>query len=102
MASLTLTCSNCGKQFLLIDQEQVFLKQKQIPNPSNCPSCRQTRRLMLRGERALYKAKCQECGKDIIVSFNPDEAKSKILCKSDYEKYYEENDPILTDPLPEI
>lgn len=102
MASLTQSCAKCGKQFLVIDQEQEFLKEKGLPLPVNCPSCRQTRRLMLRGERSLYKTNCQKCGKEIIVSYDPEKVKNTILCKKDYEQYYQENDPIITDPLPEV
>lgn len=57
---------------------------------------------MLRGERSLYKTKCQKCGKEIIVSYDPEKVKNMILCKTDYEKYYEENDPIISAPLPEV
>lgn len=102
MANITQTCALCGKAFNVIDQEQAFLKEKGLPLPANCPGCRQMRRLSLRGERALYRAKCQKCGKDIIVSYDPAKVQNMILCKQDYDKYYEENDPIISDPLPEL
>ncbi|HSW47506.1 MAG TPA: zinc-ribbon domain containing protein [Candidatus Saccharimonadales bacterium] len=102
MGNQTATCASCQKQFLIIEQEQKFLNDKNLPLPSNCPSCRQLRRLRLRGERQLYRTKCQKCQKDIVVSYDPTKVKNMILCKEDFEKYYEENDPIVTDPLPEI
>lgn len=102
MANITQACTKCGKQFLVIDQEQAFLKQKDLPLPKMCPSDRQLRRLTLRGGRQLFKTKCQKCGKDIVVSFDPEKAKQAIFCKDDYEKWFMENDPIITDPLPEI
>lgn len=101
MASATKTCAKCGKQFLVIDAEQQFLEQKGLPHPTMCPFCRQLRRLMLRGERALYKTKCQKCGKEIVVSYDPSAVKNTILCKHDYEKYYMENDPIINETLPD-
>ncbi len=102
MASITATCQKCGKQFLIIDQEQEFLKDKNLALPTQCPACRQTRRLMLRGDaRALFKTKCQKCGKDIVVSFDPAHATTPIFCKQDYELYLSEHDILLTDPLPE-
>lgn len=102
MANVTQTCTKCQKQFLVIDQEQKFLTDKQLPHPSMCPACRQTRRLLLRGGRALYRAKCQKCGKDIIVSYDPATTTQTILCKQDFEQFMSENDPIITDPLPEV
>jgi Zn ribbon nucleic-acid-binding protein len=102
MANITQACGRCNKPFLIIEQEQEFLSKKGLPLPKNCPTCRQTRRLSLRGERELYKTKCQKCGLEIIVSYNPQKVKNTILCKKDYEQYYMENDPIIKDPLPEI
>jgi hypothetical protein len=102
MTAVAQVCGKCGKQFLIIDQEQEFLNKKGISLPTNCPSCRQLRRLTLRGgERALYKTKCQQCGKDIITSYDPSKAPNKILCKEDYEKFWSEKDAVIADPLPE-
>jgi transposase-like protein len=102
MASQTATCADCGKQFLIIDPEQKFLQDKNLPLPKNCPTCRQMRRLRLRGERQLYRTKCQKCQKDIVVSYDPSKVKNMILCKEDFGKFYEENDPIISDPLPDL
>lgn len=100
MGNITHTCVKCGKRFLIIEREQAFLQDKGLPIPEQCPTCRQLRRLNLRGERILYKTKCQKCGKEIIVSYDPKTVANKILCKKDYEEYFLENDPIITDPLP--
>ncbi len=97
----TQTCKTCSKQFLVIDLEKKFLDEKGLPLPQNCPSCRQTRRLKLRGERALYRATCQKCGKEIIVAFDPKTVQNAILCQKDYDQYFLENDPIIAEPLPE-
>ncbi|MDO8582918.1 MAG: zinc-ribbon domain containing protein [bacterium] len=102
MANVKQTCTKCNKEFLIIDSEQEFLQQKNLPLPSNCPTCRQTRRLSLRGGRQLFKTKCQKCDKEIVTSYDPSKVKQVILCKEDYEKYFEENDPIIKDPLPNI
>jgi len=102
MASQTVTCTRCQKQFLVIDQEQQFLNQKGLSLPTHCPSCRQTRRLMLRGNaRALYKAKCSKCQKDIIVAYDPAKATNIILCKADYDAWINEHDTTITEPLPQ-
>ncbi|MBI4039317.1 zinc-ribbon domain containing protein [Candidatus Daviesbacteria bacterium] len=101
MANITQTCNKCGKQFLIIDTEQQFLQGKNLPMPTQCPNCRQERRLALRGERKLYRTTCQKCGKEIIISYDPKSVTSTILCKEDYEKHFLENDQIIKDPLPE-
>lgn len=101
MITQTLTCKRCSKQFLVIEKEQKFLKDKDLPLPANCPSCRQLRRLQMRGERTLYKTTCQKCGKDIVVSYDPKKIEQTILCRKDYDQYFEENDAIISDPLPE-
>lgn len=103
MASITQNCTTCKKPFLIIDQEQQFLKEKDLSLPTMCPGCRQMRRLSLRGsERALFRTKCQKCGKEIIVAFDPQKVTNAILCQADYDQYFTENDPIIQDPLPEI
>jgi hypothetical protein len=101
MAVITESCGQCGKQFLIIDQEQSFLHEKNLPLPANCPTCRQTRRLKLRGERKLFKTQCSKCGKEIIVSYDPKTVQNQILCRQDYDQFFLENDAIITDPLPE-
>lgn len=102
MANITQTCAKCSKQYLVIDKEQQFLQTKGLPLPVHCPSCRQQRRLMLRGnDRALYRAQCSKCNKEIIISFDPAKTPNQILCKQDYERYMSETDLIIHEPLPE-
>ena len=101
MANIMQDCQTCQKKFLIIDSEQKFLQEKGIGFPKSCPSCRQAKRLFLRGnERKLYKTKCQKCGKEIIVAFDPSSVGHKIFCNEDYKKYYWEADLIIQDPLP--
>lgn len=102
MAAITQTCSRCQKQFHIIDPEQAFLKEKNLPLPTQCPTCRQMRRLSLRGSRQLFKTTCQKCGKDIIVSFDPKTVTNPIFCRKDYDQFFTENDPMIQDPLPEL
>lgn len=103
MENTTQTCTKCGKQFIIIEQEQKFLNEKGLALPTQCPSCRQLRRLTLRGsERTLYKTTCQKCGQEIIVAFNPQKVSNPILCKKDYDQYFLENDTIINEPLPEV
>lgn len=102
MPNITQTCAKCGKPYLVIEKEQQFLQEKGLPLPVHCPACRQERRLLLRGnDRKLYRAKCNRCGKEIIVSYDPAKTTNEILCKEDYEKYMAETDLLIHEPLPE-
>ena len=102
MDNQTATCEKCKNNFLIIKEEKDFLQKRDLAFPKNCPSCRQERRLSLRGsKRALFKAKCQKCQKDIVTSFDPQKTTSPIYCREDYEKYFVENDPLIKDPLPQ-
>lgn len=94
MADIVRVCTLCNKKFLVIDQEQEFLKKKGLSLPTFCPNDRQAKRVKDRGERMLYRTVCQQCGTNMITSYDPDKAKSKILCQKCYLEYFEKNDPI--------
>ncbi len=100
MTQIIQTCIKCGNKFQILDTEQAFLKERKLENPTWCPPCRQIRRLKLRGGRNLFRTKCSKCGKEIIVSYDPAKVTQQMLCKEDYAKYFNENDPIIKDPLP--
>lgn len=79
-------CKACGKDFLIIEQEQKFYKKKDLPLPDNCPDCRQKRRLSLRNERKLYKRKCDKCQKEMISTYAPD-SKYIVYCQECFWKH---------------
>jgi hypothetical protein len=41
---LTVTCTDCHKQFIITPEEQSFFKQKQFALPKRCKPCRVIRR----------------------------------------------------------
>lgn len=96
MEQIKKICINCGKEFWIIEPEQVLLQKLELPHPAACPSCRQERRLRNRGERSLFKSTCQNCGKNIIVTYDPNRESRKILCKSCYLEWFEKN-PVLSE-----
>jgi ssDNA-binding Zn-finger/Zn-ribbon topoisomerase 1 len=96
MSDITQTCTKCNKKFLVIEPEQEFLKKKELPMPSMCPSCRQARRLEDRGERALYRTTCQKCGSSMITSYDPQKVTSKILCKKCFLEFMDQDNIIKT------
>ena len=48
-----LACSDCGKNYKLVEQELNFYKKHALPVPQKCPDCRHTERVSLRTPRTL-------------------------------------------------
>lgn len=92
--AIKTNCDKCGNEFLIINKEVEFYKEKDFPLPKKCPSCRLERRLSLRNKKELVGYNCDKCGKDIIISFDPVEGQ-EIYCKECFQKYMQENDCIL-------
>lgn len=45
MADKTLTCKDCGAEFVFTESEQAFYKEKGFDNePQRCPACRKARK----------------------------------------------------------
>src|SRR3712207_506082 len=92
-ADKTLTCRDCGTQFVFTAGEQEFYASKGFANePTRCPSCRQARKASgavgststrgngggMRGgdygaprERIAHKVLCANCGQETTVPFVP-------------------------------
>jgi hypothetical protein len=62
-------CKNCGNNFLIREEDQIFYDQIKVPTPNYCPDCRVQRRLAYRNERTLYKRTCDLCRKEIIAIY---------------------------------
>jgi len=70
----TLTCKDCGAEFVFTAGEQEFYAEKGLKNePSRCKNCRQTRKNAQRAPRELYDAVCAQCGTPTKVPFQPRE-----------------------------
>ncbi|HEX9369521.1 MAG TPA: zinc-ribbon domain containing protein [Roseiflexaceae bacterium] len=86
----TITCQDCGTDFVFTAGEQEFYAQKGFTNqPSRCPACRQQRKASggrgssssrdsygdrggySRGPREMHTAICASCGKEAQVPFVP-------------------------------
>lgn len=97
-ADKTLTCRDCGQQFVFTAGEQDFYAQKGFTNqPSRCPDCRRAAKAARsggerdsygggsygggysgrsdRGERTMHPAVCSSCGRDTMVPFVPTSGK---------------------------
>lgn len=68
----TLTCKECGREFVFTAGEQEFYAEKGFVNePQRCKECRQARRNANRPEREMFTAVCASCGKEARVPFQP-------------------------------
>ncbi len=88
-ADRTLTCRDCGSEFVFTAGEQQFYAEKGFTNePRRCPTCRRAYKANRdsggygassygsssytpRAERTMYPAVCSACGKDTMVPFQP-------------------------------
>jgi CxxC-x17-CxxC domain-containing protein len=73
----TITCKDCGEEFVFTANEQAFYAEKGFTNePQRCKSCRTARKNgagggRTSGEREMFDAVCAECGKTCKVPFRP-------------------------------
>ena len=74
------TCKNCCSKFEPRPHEVKFYKEHDLPEPFECPICRQQRRMLWRNEKNLYKRKCDLCGKDMVTIYSPDKL-FKVYCQ---------------------
>jgi len=72
MPDVSRKCAMSAKNFVVTEQEQLFLEKQGFPLPTLCIDERHRRRLIRRNERAIYKDKCDLTGKDIISLYSPD------------------------------
>ncbi len=76
----TLTCRDCGADFLFSASEQEFYAGRGFTNePGRCPDCRAARKQQRnsfvggydRGPREMFPATCAACGAETEVPFRP-------------------------------
>ncbi len=72
---ITLTCKDCGQEFVFTARDQEFYAEKGFQNqPQRCKACRDKRKAAA-GERELYTAVCDKCGKEAKLRFKPTEGR---------------------------
>lgn len=70
----TITCKDCGAEFIFTASEQEFFAEKGFTNePQRCKPCRDARKNSggRSGDRQMFDAVCAECGKTCKVPFEP-------------------------------
>ena len=106
----TLTCRDCGQQFVFTAGEQEFYQSRGLTNdPGRCPDCRQARKQSAGGggrgggggyaystggggggggydrpRREMFPATCSQCGKETQVPFQP-RGDKPVYCSECFE-----------------
>lgn len=82
----TLTCRDCGNQFVWTAGEQEFYAQKGFTNaPVRCPDCRKKKKAEFNQNRQMYPITCGNCGKEDQVPFQP-RGDRPVLCRDCFTK----------------
>ncbi len=91
----TLTCADCGQEFVFTASEQQFYSDRGFSDPRRCRSCRAQRKATMGGgdqmsagggygagggfrerrPREMFDATCSNCGKIAQVPFRPTSGK---------------------------
>ncbi len=86
----TLTCCDCGNEFIFSASEQEFYAEKGFVNaPQRCKECRDARKQASRSEREMFKATCADCGTECEVPFKPREDRP-VYCTECFNKRKEQ------------
>ena len=102
----TLTCRDCGREFVFTAGEQQFYQSRGLMNePGRCPECRAARKAARgdaggygggastgggfgggydRPRREMYPAVCSSCGKDTRGPFQP-RGDKPVYCSECFE-----------------
>ncbi len=93
LADKTLTCRECGRDFVFTIGEQEFYQSRGLQHePARCPECRASRRRYggnYSRPRIMYKATCASCGCETEVPFEPREGRP-VYCGDCYAKVREQ------------
>ena len=91
----TLTCRDCGQEFVWTAGEQEFFASRGLQNaPSRCPADRAARRAQgggggggggySSGPREMFTATCSNCGREARVPFQP-RGDKPVYCSECFE-----------------
>lgn len=80
-------CTQCEKNYKIIENEFIFYKKLGIPLPRLCPDCRHSRRFAARGPNKLWHRSCMKdgCKNEFETSYAP-ERPEIIYCESCYQQ----------------
>ncbi|TMC77053.1 MAG: zinc-binding protein [Chloroflexi bacterium] len=93
----TLTCKDCGQEFIWTAGEQEFYASRGLQNaPTRCPTDRAARRAQgggrgggggggYGGQREMFTATCSNCGREARVPFQP-RGDKPVYCSDCFEQ----------------
>ena len=108
-ADRTLTCADCGQEFVFTASEQQFYQERGFSDPRRCRSCRAARKASMgsgdsmgggggggysagggggfreRRPREMFEATCSNCGKTAMVPFRPTSGKP-VYCDDCFQR----------------
>jgi CxxC-x17-CxxC domain-containing protein len=88
----SITCADCGEEFIFTAGEQAFYREKGLTNaPTRCKACREKRKAERGGagaaparnagnSRDMHSAVCSRCGAETMVPFVPSGARP-VYCR---------------------
>jgi len=77
----TLTCVDCGAEFIFTAGEQLFFVDKQFTNdPKRCKQCKAKRASGRSRVRTETRTTCSQCGEETTVPFKPTQGRP-VLCR---------------------
>ena len=102
LADKTLTCADCGQEFLFSGDDQEFYASRGFSEPKRCRSCRAMRRSEREGsgggggdsggfsrgprvEREMFDVTCSSCGQPTKVPFQP-RGDRPVYCRDCFER----------------
>ena len=87
----TLTCVDCGSEFIWTAGEQLFFADKQFKNePKRCKTCKTNRASRAASgpsmnSRVETQTNCSACGKETTVPFRPTQGRP-VFCKECFQQ----------------
>ena len=82
----TLTCKDCGNEFVFTAGEQEFYAERGFQNePQRCKACRDERKQATKAPREMFTAVCAECGGEAKIPFQPSDDRP-VYCSECFAK----------------
>ncbi|MBU0670947.1 MAG: hypothetical protein ABH835_02900 [Patescibacteria group bacterium] len=72
-----MNCQTCQKEFNITKREQGFLDRFKVPDPTDCPDCRNMKRLAFWNYGDFFSRKCDLTG-ETIISTIPEDARFPV------------------------